>query len=353
MKISLSRTLQILLVIALIVAILYLGKSILIPLAFASVISMLLLPVAEWLHSKKFPYWLSVTLSVLFFMIITAGILSLIAWQVSMMVKDSGDIEKKAMEQITSFQQFIQQKFGINVQQQSNIASGKAGKEAGSYISTAVTKLIAGAGSFFANSVLFIVYTFLLLLYKDHLKAFLLKAFFTDKNNKSLQVLSKCRQVATKYVANLGLMIAILCIMYSIGFSIVGVKNAILFAMLASVLETIPFVGNLAGTLLTILMTIVQGGSTGMVIGVVVTYFMVQFIQTYFLETLIVGESVNINPLVTIAGPTVGELIWGIPGMVLTIPILGISKIVFDNIPRLQPVGFLMGKIENKKSKKK
>lgn len=81
-----------------------------------------------------------------------------------------------------------------------------------------------------------------------------------------------------------------------------------------------------------------------MVLGVVITYATVQFIQTYFLETLVVGEKVNINPLITIAGLIVGELIWGIAGMVLTIPLLGMAKIIFDNVEALKPVGFLMGK---------
>ena len=81
-----------------------------------------------------------------------------------------------------------------------------------------------------------------------------------------------------------------------------------------------------------------------MVLGVFISYVIVQFIQTYFLETLVVGEKVNINPLLTIAGLIVGELVWGIAGMVLTIPLLGMAKIIFDNIKPLQPLGFLLGK---------
>jgi predicted PurR-regulated permease PerM len=97
-------------------------------------------------------------------------------------------------------------------------------------------------------------------------------------------------------------------------------------------------------------MALTQGGGGGMIIGILITYGLVQFIQTYILESMIVGSEVNINPLFTILGIILGELVWGIPGMILAIPILGILKIVCDHIPSLQPYGFLIG--EEKKKKK-
>ena len=146
------------------------------------------------------------------------------------------------------------------------------------------------------------------------------------------------------------MMIACLWIMYSIGFSIVGVKYAVLFAIICGLLEIIPFIGNLTGTLLAILMVIIQGGGAGMVLGVVITYLIVQFLQTYLLEPLVVGAEVNINPLFTIIILVVGELIWGIPGMVLAIPLLGIIKIICDHIPSLKPYGYLIGSDRKKKT---
>jgi predicted PurR-regulated permease PerM len=270
-----------------------------------------------------------------------------LAWQVKGLVKDAGNMQQRAMQKIKEFQQYIQDKFGVPVAQQSSLASGKTGKEASGYVTNAVSGLVAGLGGFLTDFILFLVYTFLLMLYRSHLKEFLLRMFFKNYRTEAAIVMYRCRQVAGKYVGGLGIMIVCLCIMYTIGFSIVGVKNAFLFALLASVLETIPFIGNVTGTLLTILMTVAQGGSGGMVLGVVITYFTVQFIQTYFLETLIVGGGVNVNPLITIAGLIVGELIWGIPGMVLTIPLLGMAKIIFDNVEKLKPIGFLMGEVKS------
>jgi len=117
----------------------------------------------------------------------------------------------------------------------------------------------------------------------------------------------------------------------------------VFFAILCGLLEIVPFVGNLIGNIITVIMTLVQGGSTNTVIGIVVTYGVVQFIQSYLLEPLVLGREVNINPLVTIVGLIAGEMIWGIGGMVISIPLMGIIKIICDHVDSLQPLGEFMG----------
>ncbi|HLC83420.1 MAG TPA: AI-2E family transporter, partial [Bacteroidia bacterium] len=77
-------------------------------------------------------------------------------------------------------------------------------------------------------------------------------------------------------------------------------------------------------------------------------YGMVQFIQGWVLEPLIVGSEVKINPLFTIIALVIGGLIWGIPGIFLAIPLIAMLKIVFDHIEPLKPYGFLIGEIQSK-----
>jgi predicted PurR-regulated permease PerM len=77
----------------------------------------------------------------------------------------------------------------------------------------------------------------------------------------------------------------------------------------------------------------------------------VQFLQTYILEPLVVGREVNINPLFTIVALVTGEMIWGIPGLVLALPLLGILKIICEHVEPLHPYAYLIG--GEKKSKNK
>lgn len=92
-------------------------------------------------------------------------------------------------------------------------------------------------------------------------------------------------------------MIFCLWIMYGVGFSIVGVNNGLFFAILCGTLEIIPFVGNITGTTLTVLMVQAQRGRSGMVVSVLITYGLVQFLQSYILQLFFVGKDVDVNPL--------------------------------------------------------
>jgi predicted PurR-regulated permease PerM len=96
-------------------------------------------------------------------------------------------------------------------------------------------------------------------------------------------------------------------------------------------------------------MTLAQGGGLGMVIGVIGTYLLIQIIQTYILEPLMVGSGVHINPLFTILAIVAAELVWGVGGMAIAVPMLGIVKIICDHVEPLKPYGYLIGEDKKKR----
>jgi predicted PurR-regulated permease PerM len=122
-----------------------------------------------------------------------------------------------------------------------------------------------------------------------------------------------------------------------------------MFAILCGLLEIIPYIGNLTGTLLTLLVAAVNGANVTMLGSIVIVYSSVQLIQGWILEPLIVGPQVKINPFTTILALVIGELIWGIPGIFLAIPVIAMLKIVFDHIDSLRPFGLLIGEINPSK----
>ncbi len=346
-KVSILKAIQLLILLFLIFGGLYYAKSFLIPITFAAIFSMLVAPVTIWLESKGMNRAIAVIISILCIVFVVAGISWLIAWQVSDLLKDAASIEQNLTKKISEVKSYISNSLGISPEKQAELSS-KQSQSSG--LANSVGKILGGVGGLLTNFLLVSVYIFLLLYFRTHLKKFVLQ--LTPKENavKTEQVIEKCRTVAQKYLSGLGLMIVGLWIMYSIGFSVAGVKSPIFFAILCGLLEIVPFVGNLAGTAITLLMSIAQGGSTNVIIGILITYGLVQFIQSYVLEPLVVGAEVNINPLFTIIGIVVGELVWGIPGMILAIPLLGIIKIICDNVPNLKPYGFLLG-VEKERKK--
>lgn len=343
----LQKPVYVLFFLFLVIAGIYFAKPFLVPLCFGGLLAMLFLPVSRWFEEKGLARGLAILVCVLLFLAIVVGIVWLITWQVTDLTSDVGNIEKKVKEMIDNLKRAINKNFGITPKQQDELLKSSQGSQGG--ISSFVSGFGSGMMSFVVDFILVLVYIFLFMYYRGHIKKFILQLIPARQKGNAEEVVSGIQKVSQQYLTGLGLMIVGLWIMYSIGFSIVGVQYPVFFAVLCGLLEIVPFVGNLTGNLLAVLMVIIQGGGTGMVIGVLITYAVVQFFQTYILEPLVVGAEVNINPLFTILVLVAGELVWGIPGMVLAIPLLGIVKIICDHIEPLKPYGFLIGQEKKKK----
>jgi predicted PurR-regulated permease PerM len=76
---------------------------------------------------------------------------------------------------------------------------------------------------------------------------------------------------------------------------------------------------------------------------VVLTFGVTQFVESYILQPYVVGDKVDLNPLATIVVVVIGGAVWGVMGMIISIPLFGILKIVFDSIGVTAPLGYALG----------
>jgi predicted PurR-regulated permease PerM len=347
MQTTLSKSIQVLFLFFLVIAGLYFAKPFLVPLVIAGILAMLFLPMCNWLERKGWGRGIAAMAAVFILLLMLAGVVFLIGWQANNLAQDMGKMQEYLGQMMTKIKSMISSKLGIPAQKQQEIikaqqsgGSGSAGKM--------VMAVLGGLSGVLVNTILVLVYTFLLLHLRSHIRQFIIKISPQDAKQKNAKILRESAKVVRDYLGGLGKMIVLLWIMYGIGFSIVGVKNALFFAILCGLLEIIPFVGNIAGTSITLLMALSQGADARLLLGIVITYAVVQFLQTYVLEPLVVGAQVKINPLFTILVIVLGELIWGVAGMLVAIPVTAIAKIIFDNTDVLKPYGYLVG--ESKKS---
>ncbi|RYU85885.1 AI-2E family transporter [Mucilaginibacter terrigena] len=344
----LNQTLRILLLFVLVFGILYVASAVLIPLTFGVVLSMLLLPVCHWLQGKGINNGFASVLSVIALLVVIGGIITLLQYQISDLADDLSKIEERVNSMIIGVKEYIKQHFGISHREQTKIIkeqqSGGMSQAAGM-----ITTLVGSLAGIIIDAILVLVYTFLFIYYRAHFKKFILRLFKPENRKETEVVLNNAGKVTQSYLGGLGLMIVMLWIMYGIGFTIAGVNNALFFAVLCGILELVPFAGNITGTSITVLMALAQSGDTKVVIGVLITYGLVQLIQTYVLEPIVVGDRLNINPLFTILIIVVGEAVWGIPGMILAVPLLGMFKIVCDHCEPLHDYAFLIGPPKEKK----
>ncbi|QNL47933.1 AI-2E family transporter [Olivibacter sp. SDN3] len=321
--------------------ILYFGKPFLFPVAFAGVLATLMIGLTNKMEGRGIKRSLSSLIAVLIIVVAIAAILALLAWRLRDFSEGITGMKDSLLNVFENLKKWIDNTLGISADQQEDLV--KQTEKSTGDTADMLMAFVSGTTDVLVKTLLVLVYTFLFLLYRSRIKNFILKLVADSDKLKTEKIITRSVHVSKHYLSGLAVMIAILWVLYGIGFSIVGIQNALFFAILCGLLEIVPFIGNLTGTSVTVLAVVTQGGGTEMIIGVILVYGLVQFIQTYILEPLVVGDQVNINPLFTILALVLGELIWGIGGMVLALPLLGMVKIICDHIPTLKPFGYLIG----------
>src|SRR5690606_21083508 len=229
---------------------------------------------------------------------------------------------------------------------ESDLSSVESGKGLNSLTKGTTSSNISGmlgqAFSFLGNYLLTFIYVFFLLNYRKDFKIFLLKIFSEEKRSEVNAVINESITIAPRYLAGKATMIAILAGLYAIGLGISGVENFILISILAALFSIIPYIGNIIGFALAVALGFAASGETGILIGIALTFGIAQFVESYILEPFIVGDKVDLHPFFVILVVIIGNLIWGVIGMILCIPIMAIVVVILLHIPNLKPLGELL-----------
>jgi predicted PurR-regulated permease PerM len=336
----------------LVVVILYFGKPILIPVAFAALFAMLMAPVCNFLERKGLKIRaLSTLVCVLILVSVFAGMLAVVGGQFASFKKDFPQIKKNATEYFAHAQRYVERRLGIDAEKQKEIAKKQATNSQQSSGAGMLQRFVSGLATTIGTIVLMFVYTFLLIYNKEQFEKFFLRLYKDEDDTKVKGIVDKIATVSQKYLTGRAMSISIIFALYAVGLTIVGVKNAILLAGVAAVMTVVPFVGTVLGGTFPVFMAFATGNPQQAVWSALVL-FIIQTTDNYFIEPNVVGGEVNLNALTSIMMVIVGGLIWGVAGMILFLPLMGIVKIVCDHVEELQPIGYVLGEPEKKESSK-
>lgn len=327
---------------------LYLAKDFLMPLCIGGILATLFLPFCNWMERKKVSKVVAVLVCLLLLLTIIIGFFTLLGWKIIELASDLALIKEKAIETGRLIQEYLFSNLNITIEEQYQILKN----EQPSY-SNVMQTLLGSVAYVFTTLLLVMIYFLFLLYYRNHIRNFIIKLSGTYQQSEIKEIILSVTKISQQYLLGLSKMIVLLWIMYGIGFSAIGVKNALFFAILCGLLEVVPYVGNITGTLLTVLVAAIHGANPSLLGSIVAIYVGVQLIQGWVLEPLILGPQVKINSLFTIIALVLGELLWGIPGIILAIPLLAMVKIICDHVDPLKPYGFLIGEIKTKKEELK
>ena len=339
---QLAQINRILLFILLIVVFLYWGAPFLIPFIFGIFFAFLMVPLCNLLEKIRINRTIASLLSTLVVFIVFGGTLLLFIAQINLFVSDMPDMEDKIGSIIESSQKKIESITNLSLSEQNKIfdeRSGKIVEKIEPFITGFFGDLFSTVFSFF----LVLVYVFLLLLYREKIFDFITMYISKNQEKSAKETLNKISKVAFHYLWGRAKVMILLGIMFFITFISFGLPFALLFTLFGSVITIIPYFGPLLSGLLPILFSFLYFDSLQKILFFSAVVIVIQLIESYVLEPLILGKEVKLNPLVVIVAIVLGGILWGFAGMILFVPIFAIIKIISLSHSGLKPIGFLLG----------
>ncbi len=330
---KLDRIYKWLMVVALVITALILTKDIVMPMAFAALFSVVLLPIA-----KRFEQKTGRIIAIIITLLCAFAAMGLIMWfviaQLTSLVASLPNLEARFYDVINNLSESITSILNISTREQ-----GQLMKDAIKNFSSFLGELLLSTSYLAYFFVQVPIYIFLFLLYRDRFKDFLL----TLRPGSDLKWKDEIQTVVRSYISGLTMVVVIAGVLNSIGLLILGIDYAIFFGFLSGALTMIPYVGITIGATLPTLMALVTKDSAWYAVGVIVVHAIVQFLEGNFITPKITGSKISINALAAIVALLVGGKVWGISGMILAVPAVGIFKILLSYSSDLKSLVILLG----------
>jgi predicted PurR-regulated permease PerM len=311
--------------------------DVLVPFAFSILISILLNPLYVRLE-RWMPKTIAIILTILLAIIVVASLLYLLSTQISVFTQSIPLLKQKSLTLLGQLQQWSMNNFGISIQKQINaLINGLS--NGGDFLKNTLGTILGTV-----SVVLLIpIYIFMLLFYKPLIIDFLFQVFSERYSLRVAEILSQTKGAVQSFMVGLMIETTIVCILNSVALLIIGVPSAIVIGVIGGILNILPYIGGIIAIALPVLMvTVTREGFTGQLL-VIGSYLVIQFIDNNILVPRIVSKKVQINALMSILVVLLGGALWGVSGMFLSIPFIGVLKIIFDRIDELKPWGRLLG----------
>jgi predicted PurR-regulated permease PerM len=349
------RTTNILLLIIVVPLIFYLLKTlgfILIPLVSSLFIALLFLPLMRWLTKRKVPNFISIIIVLSIFVVsflLGAEIIKLASKEI---IETQDAFAIKAQAKITDLLLLIEDFLGIQIANDGNlinlfIPKDNFGKSFGNTL------------SIIGNSVSMLLMTafFVVLWLAESINFYkILSSTIFKKKYASAKIFMKIEDdlitfVKVKFIisALTGIGFALACYFFNVSFPI-------LWGLIAFFLNFVQMIGSIVSVILLAIFAFVELDPTSVLLFFILTIILVQVIFGSILEPIFMGKSFSINVIAILVSLMLWGYIWGVPGLIMSIPITVFLKIIFEQFPQTKFFSSLLagnsGEIKFSKIKK-
>ena len=323
-------------------AIMYIAKSIIIPIVFAIIIAIVLHPLVNFLVRLKINRILAIVITMfLTFLIIASFGIVLInqasrfgeSWPL-LVEKFTSLLNQNIADAAEYFNKDPQKIHDWITKTQGELINSSA---------AAIGQTLVILGNGLVILLLIPFYVFMILFYQPLLLEFIIRISGSNYESHVRVIVSQIKNVIQRYLIGLIIEAGIMAVLNSAALLMLGIEYAVILGILAAVLNVIPYVGGIIAVALPMMVALVTKSSPWYAIYIMVAYYIIQLIDNNYIVPYIVASKVKINALFSVIIVLVGNALWGVPGMFLSMPLLAILKLICDHIDPLKPYGFLLG----------
>jgi predicted PurR-regulated permease PerM len=276
-------------------------------------------PVIDLMQRKKIPRTVSVSLVYIGFFVILGTALSLLAPPFLSQVKDFAEKFPIYSEKLaTSFAgiEVYARSYGMNFNISEMVRSSLSGmtQSSGQIFSTTV-----GIFTVLLSIVIVLSLTFYMSVKEDGMKKFVLSFTPRGKKDYVISLVERIQKKIGRWMFGQLILMLIIFVLDFIALSIFGIPYALILALLAGILEIVPYLGPIISATLAAIVGFIISPMTGIIILCVLT--LIQQLESHIIVPQIMKKAVGLNPVVVILSLLIGAKLGGTMGAILSIPV--------------------------------
>ena len=317
-------------------------SSILIPFVLALLFATMFQPLIMFLKKYKTPTFVIVPIVGLISLLFLYAVYSIIGDMYSDLLQQKEYLLERLIFKVNTVIRNINDFAGSQIAEPKSVGelASVIGEESLSNVFTGFANVL---GSITGSLVIFSVYYILLLAGMPYYKNYLNYVSGEQGHSELLTTYETVQRAVFSYIIIktivsffTGLFVYFVCLAFEINF-------ALFWGFIAFALNYIPSIGSITGSIPPVLMAFIQFDTFETVLIVMVLVGMVQFVMGNLIEPKILGDTLRLNTLTVIFGLVFWGYMWGIPGMLVTVPLLVLMKLIFEQFDSLRIIARIMG----------
>lgn len=324
------------------VSMLFVAQRIIVPIIYAIIMAIVLSPMVDFFVRLRMNRILAITLTLVLVICLAFAIITFLGAQAARFAETFPLLFDKFRQLTTQLSVWISETFHVDSARIDSwlhelrtemVSTGKS----------ALGKTLIYTGNALIVLVLIPVYVFMILYYQPLLLEFVHRLFRMHRKGDVNEVLVAIKRIVRSYLAGLLVEAVIIATLNSLSLLLIGIDYAILLGVIGAIVNIIPYVGGALGVSLPVILAITTKPSFSYAFLVIGAYIVIQFVDNHYVVPKIVASRVKLNALVSVIVVLAGSALWGIPGMLISIPLTAIVKVICDHIEELKPWGYLLG----------